>query len=198
MTTSATKKLLNTFLKVLLSVIIALILAFVSAYLMLRQPEASIRSGSWETDPAVGSEQAGLYQRARIALYALWALNSSETIYFLTRTDAEGHKLSRRCVYRIEGNDLPARWWSVAAYNNYHWIPNTEDRYSFSKTSIERESDNSWEIRLASQKQPKNWLPSGEQDGDLILVLRVYNPAPEFMQNLSSAPLPKIVKENCQ
>ena len=191
------KKLLKTLLKVLLSVIIALILAFVSAYLMLRKPEASIRNGSWETDLTVGSENAGLYQRARISLYALWALNSSETIYFLSRTDSEVNHLSRQCVYRIEGSDPQTRWWSVAAYNDYHFIPNAQDRYSFSKTSVERESDGSWKIRLASRKQEKNWLPSGDQDGELILVLRVYNPAPEFAGNLRAVPLPKIVKEGC-
>ena len=192
------KKLLKTFLKVFLSLSIALILAFVSAYLMLRKPEASIRNGSWETDLTIGSNAAGLYQRARISLYALWALNSSETIYFLSRTDSDGNQLSRQCTYRIEGSDPQTRWWSVAAYNNYHFIPNTEDRYSFSKTTVERETDGSWKIGLASQKQAKNWLPSGDTDGELILVLRVYNPAPEFVQNLTSIPLPKIVKEGCQ
>jgi hypothetical protein len=192
------KKLLKTLLKVFLSLIIALILAFVSAYLMLRKPEASIRNGSWETDLTVGSENAGLYQRARISLYALWALNSSETIYFLARTDSEGNRLNRQCVYRIEGSDPQTRWWSIAAYNNYHLIPNAENRYSFSKTTVEREPDSSWQIRLASEKQARNWLPSGDADGELILALRAYNPAPELARNLTGTPLPKIIKEGCR
>jgi len=180
------------------SVIIALLLAFASAYLILRKPDASIRNGVWTTDLTTGSENAGLYQRARISLYALWALNSSETLYFLARTDSDGNRLNRQCVYSIEGRDPQTRWWSVAAYNDYHFIPNTKNRFSYSKTSVEREPDGNWEIRLASQKQEKNWLPSGDKDGELILALRVYNPAPEFVQNLGSVSLPKIVKESCQ
>jgi len=192
------KTLLKTLLKVLLSVIIALILAFASAYLRLRKPDASIRNGVWETDLTTGSENAGLYRRAKVSLYALWALNSSETLYFVARTDSDGNQLKRQCAYSIEGNDPQTRWWGIAAYNDYHFIPNAEDRYSFSKTSVEREPNGDWKIRLASQKQEKNWLPLGDEDGELILVLRVYNLAPEFVQNLSSVPLPKIVKESCQ
>ena len=192
------KRLLRTVLKVLLSVVVALVLAFISAYLMLRNPGASIRNGAWETDLTIGSKSAGLYQRAWISLYGLWALNSSETIYFLAKTDSDGGRLSRQCVYRIEGDDPAARWWSVAAYNDYHYIPNAENRYSFSKTTIEREPDGGWQIRLASQKQEKNWLPSGDKDGELVLALRVYNPAPEFVQNPGGVTLPRIVRESCR
>lgn len=188
---------LTTIAKFLLCVVIAVGLAGASGYLMLRSIGGGIRNGVWETDLAIGTSDAGLYQRARVALYGLWALSSTETVYFVTKTDSDGNALKRECTYRIEGKDPDTRWWSLTVYNNYFFVPNTENRYSFSKTTIEREQDGDWQIHLSGQPQAKNWLPSGDKDGELILNLRTYNPTAEFVRDVATAPLPKIVKEVC-
>lgn len=192
------KKFLKLAGKILLCVVVASALAFGSAYLRLGKIEARIHNGVWDADLDTGGTDAGLYQRAQIALYGLWALKASETIYFITKKDSDGNLLNRGCVYSVEGKDPNTRWWSLTVYSNYHFIDNPDNRYSYSKTTISREPDESWKIRVASQKQERNWLPMGEKGDDFELLLRVYNPSPEFMQNIATVPMPKVIKESCK
>ena len=111
----------------------------------------------------MGSEQAGLYLRARIASYGLWAMRSSEAVYFSTAMDSAGSRLRHDCTYRIEGTDPDTRWWSLTVYNDDHFIPNPLNRYSLSKTTVKREADGSWAMRLSRAPQEGNWLPSGDE-----------------------------------
>ncbi len=86
------KELLKILAKVLLSMAVASVLAYASAYFILGRVGVSgnVRNGIWETDLSYGGESAGLYQRAQVALYGLFALNSTETVYFITKTDSDG------------------------------------------------------------------------------------------------------------
>jgi hypothetical protein len=156
-----------------------------------------LRAGPWRYDITTGSQEANLYQRAKVAVFGLWALRSSEVLYLTAQTDSGGSQLSHSCSYRIEGRDLPARWWSIAAYNNFHFIPNSQDRYSFNMNNVHRNNNNSWTINFSSVPQKVNWLSSGSKAGVLILSLRLYNPQLGVIDKLKSLPLPQIVKEKC-
>lgn len=185
-------------LKLLSCTLIAVVLAFLSGWLMLKTPRGGIANGPWRTDPTTGSARAGLYHRARVATFGIWALDSSEVVYFFTETDSGGNPLKSNCTYRIVGRDPDTRWWSITAYLDDHYIPNPINRYSYSKTTVEREPDGSWVITLAPEKQGRNWLPSGERGGTLNVSLRNYNPGRTLIETPGNVELPRVIREGCK
>ena len=75
----------------------------------------TVKNGPWRTNLTAGSRQANMYTRAAIALFGLFALNQSETIYYSARADDSGQRFSGDHIYRIEGKAPEARWWSITA-----------------------------------------------------------------------------------
>lgn len=187
-------------LKFVSCIVFAVLLAAGSVWYLMRPTNygGNLKIGEWTTDLATGSNAAGLYQRAQVALYGLWAMSSTETVYFVANVDADGSPLDSRCDYRVEGADPDARWWSLTIYRDFHFVPNADKVYSFSQTTIEREPNKSWRVYVSPVKQPKNWLPMGEEKGDFKLVFRAYNPSAAFVQQIADAKLPKVIKENCR
>lgn len=187
------------FWKYLAVIIIAVILGVGSFALMIRFPAKGtiVSNGPWETDLSVGSPQSGRYMRARVALMALFALNKSEAVYFVARKDSEGNPLNSRCDYRIEGKDMPARWWSITALSwNYFLIPNEANRYSYNWANISRNTDNSYVIKISAKRQEGNWISTGTKDqGQFNLNLRLYKPYPIVLREPESIELPRIIKE---
>jgi hypothetical protein len=183
-------------LKFVLATAIAAGLAAWSVSAALNRPGRSIRNGPWTTSLTVGSAGAGLYERARIAAHGLWALDSSEVIYYTAMTDSQGRPLEHGATYRIEGSDPDTRWWSITAYNNDHFIPNPLDRYSYSKTTVTRRADGGWVITLARERAEPNWLPAGEEPGTLVLTLRCYNPGTKLAADPAGIALPTITRED--
>ena len=180
------------------SLMTASVLVFVwNVYRTLRliSPSAKgvIRSGSWTARITDGSERMTMHQRAVVASTGLWAMNSKEAVYFTALHDSNGKRLNCRETYQITGKDFPARWWSITAYRNYQLIPNTEERYSFSATNIVREADGSWCLTLSPQHQPGNWIPLGNAPGQLVISLRLYNPAANVIEDIANRPLPEIM-----
>ena len=137
----------------------------------------------------------GLMQRAVVAKYGLWALKSSETIYFGTFFDSDGRQLSVRNRYRIEGAELDARWWAITLYRDFHFIPNEHYRYSFAKTNLSYNPDNTWTIKLSSERQEGNWIPLGDKEGNLNISIRLYNPGPAVYAGPDRIALPRIIRE---
>lgn len=181
------------------SLMTASVLVFVlNVYRTLRliSPSAKgvIRSGSWTARVTDGSEQMTMHQRAVVACTGLWAMNSNEAVYFTALHDSNGKRLNCKETYQITGKDFPARWWSITAYRNYQLIPNAEERYSFSATSIVRVSDGSWSLTLSPQHQTGNWIPLGEKSGQLVISLRLYNPRADAIESIAMSRLPDIVR----
>lgn len=174
-----------------------------------------VANGPWRTSLVTGSQQADLHTRARVAVGGLLALAPSETVYWNADVDAEGHRLDARCDYRIEGEELPARWWSLTAYAADHFlIPNDAGRHSFSQTTLARAPGGPWTIRVSTEPAPvasgarseakqsevENWLPSGRSGAadPFALTLRLYNPSPEVYEQPDAVHLPRIVRERCR
>jgi len=186
-------------LKGLLAFVVALILGLGSAVaVVVHLPKnLTVNNGPWQTNLAVGSAQSGMYMRATVALAGLFALNKSETIYFLARTDDDGLPLRSRCEYIVEGGDLNARWWSITLYGwDCYLIPNEAGRHSYNGKNIGRETDDRFRIHVSSASKEGNWLPSGDQRR-MYLTLRLYNPAPEVYQNPGTVALPSIKRVRC-
>ncbi len=176
------------------SVAVAVLLAYVSVDSVLDRPGRFVQNGPWLTNLDTGGTSASLHHRARIALHGIWALASSEVIYYHATTDSAGQPLVHGAVYRVEGRDPDTRWWSITAYVDDHLVPNPEGRYSFSQTTVVREPDDGWVIMVSSDPQPRNWLPTGDRPGDLVLTLRCYNPGTLMAADPGGVPLPRIVR----
>jgi hypothetical protein len=192
---------LKRFLKFLASVLFALSLGVGSALWAISSPPGenhNLTNGAWRTNLAIGSSQAGMYIRALVARTGLFALNKSETIYFVADSDDNGQPLHSNCDYRIEGQDIETRWWSITAYGADHFlIANEKNRYSFNGHDVMRKADGTYRILMSSTAKPGNWLPTGKQD-QLYLALRLYNPQPVVYQNPAGVELPRIVREECR
>jgi hypothetical protein len=186
------RTLLSNVSKFLLSFGVSLLIAGRGFRIALRHRPGGVQNGPWQTDLALSSGKASIYTRAAAARNTPLALRSSEALYFVAHTDSAGNELRRGRTYSIIGRDPEARWWSVAAYNNNHLIPNPRHRYSYSRNSVRREADGRWTIRFSPREQRENWLPGSTEDGRLKLVLRCYDPAPRLLENPGGAELPVI------
>lgn len=189
------------FLKFLASVLFALTLGVGSALWAINSPPGenhNLTKGPWRTNLAIGSSQAGMYVRALVARTGLFALNQTETIYFIAATDDDGDPLHSNCDYRIEGQDIQTRWWSITAYGADHFlIANEKNRYSFNGHDVMRKADGTYRILMSATVKPGNWLPTGNQD-QLYLALRLYNPQPAVYKNPAGVELPRIMREECR
>ncbi|MEM9255272.1 MAG: DUF1214 domain-containing protein [Pseudomonadota bacterium] len=160
----------------------------------------SIKNGAWQHNPYVGSDEANGYSRAAIALIGFLGMTREESIYFVARTDDEGHPLTGECTYRVEGSfaQNEARWWSITVYNtkNSKLIENEHDRYSFSGDTLPQHEDGSFAFRVSAAGNSGYWIPV-QRDSDFDLTLRMYEPSPRAMHNPHEIRLPSITKEVC-
>lgn len=187
------------FLYPVISLVVAILLATGASFLAInRQEVGTINIGPWQTNNHAGSSKAGLYLRAWVALNAPWALNSSEVIYFLAFKDSQGLELDCNCHYRIEGPEPQARWWSIAAYEDLHFIPNPINRFSLNANTTEFSNNFTFTINLAPDAGHINWLPGCKNGGKLALALRCYGPSPELSSDIANAQLPTITKISCR
>ncbi|MBW2939888.1 DUF1214 domain-containing protein [Zhongshania aquimaris] len=171
-----------------------------SASLMLKHQLdlSSVRNGPWRTLLTTGAADAGMYQRAGIAVGGLLALSKQETLYYTAFEDNSGNQLQENCTYRILGKDPDARWWSLTAYADDHYLPQNDDNaLSIAKTTVERDDDGHFEIMVSAKPQPKNWI-SSRAAGEYSLTLRLYNPSSRVYEAPAAANLPNILRENCQ
>lgn len=179
-------------------VALGLLLGFGTALYAISSGRGSVAAGPWATSMSYGSSDADMYTRARVALFGLLALSREQTVYYTANRDDGGERLSGDCTYVVTGRDLAARWWSVTAYGpDSYLIPNEAGVYSFSKTTVKREDDGSFIVRVSADRQPGNWLPvkAGE---NFDMTARFYNPAPSVHANPAAVALPHIEKESCR
>jgi hypothetical protein len=186
-------------LKLLGAIAAAIVLGLGSAYLAVQgaMPANSVvKNGPWVTNLAAGGTDADDYTRTAIAIGGLLALSKEETIYYGAQEDTAGERLDPKCAYRIEGRDPDTRWWSITAYGRDHFlIDHPSKRYSVSKTSVVRNADGSFVVRVSGTQEAQNWIatsPDGFQ-----LTLRLYNPGPTVIADPAAVPLPTVVKEAC-
>lgn len=154
---------------------------------------AFFKNGSW-----MGSNKLPLGTNplvtAQITLFALYALPSEEAVYLFGRRDSEGKVLSGDKDYEITGNlnQLKAGYWSITAYGkDLFLIPNETNRYSFNMNSVQADSLGNFKITLSATPKPGNWLPV-TKGRRFNLLLRLYMGKPEFLEHLSSTPLPTL------
>lgn len=168
------------------------------AFWALTGPVSTQQSvGAWQTTLAIGETRQNPYSRARVALYGIWGLPPSETVYFVADQDTAGAKLDRTCRYEVEGGPLPTRWWSVTLYRDGFYIANPADRYSWTMSDAAIGPDGRWTLALAPSGEGKNRLTFGPKDGHFQLLLRLYQPYPGVAKDRAQVPVPVIRKLGC-
>lgn len=122
---------------------------------------------------------------------------NEQSILFTTGTDAEGKALEAGGKYKITGDPIAAKDWSLAAYDPENLIENEAGQYYVSRAMVMTNNQGRWEAYLTPESQMgDNWIHSGKGKGNLILALRIYNATPEVTENLATISLPEITKVN--
>lgn len=157
----------------------------------------SVRNGPWVVWPLAGSTDADPYTRAHFASNGLLPLTSFEALTFRATTDDHGQPLDQSCEYVVQGRAFKTRWWSLTAYQKGNsLIDNPAGRYSFNSQNLVYSGQGEFQISLASEARPGNWLPL-QQSGRFHLTLRLYNPDAKLRNALKELILPRIRKGDC-
>jgi hypothetical protein len=184
---------------------IALVVAAIAAGALATRPvmlhmidRTALRNGPWRTSVTTGSADAGLYERAAVAIAGLYALAPEETIYYTAFTDSAGAALDGRCDYVVAGKPVPARWWSLTMYGaDSYLVRNFANLYSRHAGNLDFAADGAYRVEVSANERGQNWLPA-PVEGAFSITLRLYNPAPVVYRNLSGIELPTIVRESCR
>jgi hypothetical protein len=154
-------------------------------------------------DPAAkkGDYKTDYNLRALVAYRGLGALPPEEAVYYSYYTDRDGKPLNGKNSYRIRFGKCqlpPAQaFWSYTVYGSDRYlVENPMRRYAIGdRDPLKYNADGSLDIYLTNRPLGKdresNRLPTG--NGDFNLTLRIYMPAPKFLEDPSvwKDPLPE-------
>jgi hypothetical protein len=176
--------------------ITAVLVGLGSAWWVLKKApwlNPSVEVGAWRTNLQAGSQDAGMYTRATIAVNALLALGREETMYFVATRDDAGHSLRAQCNYRITGVPPAARWWSITAYADDMFLFDAPNgHYSLNGSTAKLDTAGAFALTTGpTEQEGVYWLPTPGQRA-LILTLRLYNPSPTLQAAPQSLVAPAI------
>jgi len=192
--------------KYLLYFIIILIIAALETVIAIKiYPKiAFVKNDIWTILPSPGDPDRSIYTRAAVAAAGTFASKKPEQAYYQTEIDIEDQPLNGNCLYRLSGEDIESRWWSVTAYaNDGFLIENTEKLYSYNSETINYNANGGFEIYFLgdndfiSDVSNENWLRVN-QDENFNVSLRIYYPGEEFFSNLKRVNLPIVEKVKCK
>ncbi|MGY8526017.1 DUF1254 domain-containing protein [Paracidovorax citrulli] len=144
---------------------------------------------SWGYSLKLGVYGEDWLQRACTAMKGLGALRADEAIYAMADFDADGEPLHGAHEYELRfapGMLPPAQaFWSVSLYGeDRYFTANAIGRYAVGdRTPGLRMEDDGTLVIPISHRRPvldDNWLPAPA--APFYLILRLYHPAPAFMQ----------------
>ncbi|MEM7663927.1 MAG: DUF1214 domain-containing protein [Pseudomonadota bacterium] len=156
--------------------------------------------GTWLYSDKIGAAAASGVERARVAIGGPLGLSSKEAVYFVATQDDAGAPLRSQCTYRVRGQPIDTRWWSLTLYDSLtqHYVPNTENRSSWNSVSVPRSDNGEWVINVAPTPQDVAWLPTQEKpDKAFEVMLRVYNPSDATRATLPNIALPTVERVSC-
>ena len=192
--------------KYLLYFIIILIIAAIETVIAIKiYPKiAFVKNDIWTILPSPGDPDRSIYTRAAVAAAGTFARKKPEQAYYQTEIDIEDQPLNGNCLYKLSGDDIESRWWSITAYaNDGFLIENTEKLYSYNSETINYNANGGFEIYFLgdndfiSDVSNENWLRVN-QDENFNVSLRIYYPGEEFFSNLRRVNLPIVEKVKCK
>src|SRR3954466_3336147 len=136
--------------------------------------------------------------RATIVRNGELPIGTGDGVAFTATADDKKKVLDGRCDVVVSGVTPPARFWTLTLYDRQgHLVPNSLQRYGFTSQEIVRQSDGSFEIRIASRSRAGNWLPTGGIER-YALMLRLYDtPVGVATRTQRDAPMPTITTAGC-
>ena len=154
-------------------------------------------NNGWFVPPiSIGNSPTDYYLRAIIARVGLTANTPEEAIYFMTSLDQVSQTLMSNKQYILTFKQLPPfnapGFWSLTLYNakNNYTVENVIHRYSLgSDNAMKLNADGSLTIYLQNMSPGKekenNWLPTGNGNQPIYLILRSYAPSKNLVQFLT-------------
>jgi hypothetical protein len=173
---------------------------FVTHAVLQRGPAFNVvRAGPWAGVPKNGSLDIDPYARAMLARTAELPLGDAEGLSFIARTDSTGATLQPHCDYAVSGSVPSTRYWTLTLVSPAGFlIDNSAKRFGFTSAEIVRAADGTFDITVARQARPGNWLPLGGVQ-PFILMLRLYDTLLDFGTSKADASaMPKIVRGSCE
>ena len=154
--------------------------------------------GAWTARPRTGTADVDPYSRATIVRNGELPIGTGDGVAFTATTDDKKKALDGRCDVVVSGVTPPARFWTLTLYDRKgHLVANSLQRYGFTSQEIVRQSDGSFEIRIASRSRAGNWLPTGGIER-YALMLRLYDtPVGVATRTQRDAPMPTITTVGC-
>jgi hypothetical protein len=154
--------------------------------------------GPWTARPRTGTADVDPYSRATIVRNGELPIGTGDGVAFTATADDKKKVLDGRCDVVVSGVTPPARFWTLTLYDRKgHLVPNSLQRYGFTSQEIVRQSDGSFEIRIASRSRAGNWLPTGGIER-YALMLRLYDtPVGVATRTQRDAPMPTISTVGC-
>jgi hypothetical protein len=157
----------------------------------------SLRAGPWTAWPHTGGAGIDPYARAVISRSGEAPLGRDQGLAFIARTDSDGAPLNADCEYRIADPLPAARYWTIAlASPDGRLLANSTERYGYSSVDVLRKEGGAFEIDVAREARPGNWLSPGEAR-DFVVMLRLYDTSLDIDTNPDPNSFPKIVKLGC-
>jgi hypothetical protein len=134
------------------------------------------RIGPWVAWKAQARVDADPYTRAHFARLGTLDLSTEIATTYVARTDDTGAAFDASCAYIISGSKPAAQWWSITLFDSGgRLIPNSADRYSFTRDTVAMSSDGTLNISMARDAHEGNWLPFGNVN-NFALVLQLLQP----------------------
>jgi hypothetical protein len=157
----------------------------------------SLRAGPWKAWPYIGGADIDPYARAVIARSGEAPLGRDQGLAFIARTDSDGAPLGADCEYRIVDPLPTARFWTIAlASPDGRLLANPTERYGYSSVDVLRKETGAFEIDVARDARPGNWLSPGESKG-FVVMLRLYDTPLDAESVPDPNSFPRIVKLGC-
>lgn len=156
---------------------------------------ATLRHGPWRSSLFPGVVDLDPYSRAVVALRGAVALHHAEAVYFVATEDESGAALSPRCDYRLDGRDLPARWWSIHLGDEK--LALTPGGQGVDRGSVLRGVDGGYTIHIGPTSRDGNWLSPQVAGGAFSIHVHLYRPDAGALRAEGGPALPRLVREGC-
>ncbi len=158
----------------------------------------TVTIGAWTARPKSGTSGIDPYSRASIARSGELPVGTGDGITFMASADDKGRPLDGRCDVTVSGITPAARFWTLTVYDmKGRLVANALQRYGFTSEEVVRETDGTFEVRLASRARAGNRLPTGGVDR-YQLALRLYDtPVGVATRSQKDAPMPAVATAGC-
>jgi hypothetical protein len=156
-----------------------------------------IAIGPWIAWPSLGEADIDPYARATLARRGVAPLGRSEGLAFFAETDSTGAPLESRCDYKISGALPASRFWTIGLTSpGGAPLENRVERYVFASSEVLWREGGGFEITVAREARPGDWLSPGEAHS-FTVILRLYDTTFDPVGRLDPAHFPSIVKLSC-